>query len=882
MSERKEAIQDSAFRPRGEQPSSEREPPSQPLESCVRGRSRSEYSVQYTSFAPSSVAQEVRVCDAMSVGDSSVAPGAQREGSSSDCAFFVSSPTRQERRPAYLSERQSLVSVSPVLGEESSRTESASRGGPSARLGQAVRQRERKSALKRGIQKFNLHPRKGFEFLANSGLLDASDPMAVARFLMRQEGLSKTRIGEVLGDGEEFSKNVLHAFVDALDFRGREIDSALKAFLQLFRLPGEAQKIDRIMEKFAEKFYLDNSGVNNSDASKPADASCRTASCSAAVPHISAPRVPRKIDGDKASGEIRIGNASCIATTSHTEQSSPAERNVNAGLYECADCCYVLAFSLIMLHTDAHSPEIKPEHKMSKEDFVRNNRGINNGKDVDPAYLETLYERIVQEEWTLEDDDLVYQQQQQFLRQQEGLLDSDADAEELVSLSGSLAGASKPGAAPHNWLSSLVIPLPPDNASGRGSAVRPEGFNCLARGTDSTSDAAACVLSCRSLLQHHPGRTGDDETKSHIPPWGESRQHHPSTADPLPPGFREGIAAATAAAAGEVLCGTDRLVTHRPDFLKHSKKKGGPSGAWSHKAPPDPKDLVKKSTQLLLARLSLSAKKDSSHSPSSGRARAPAFASEGGSATSLSSESGKGPCSRPGCESRGGGGVPFSSTASSGASSCLWHSSSSELAACAAYMVQLASWQLLTCFASALGGLPSEGDPQLGATAVLGLDLAARLCMTLNLKTQRNAFVVTLSCLTYLHSAERTRVHEKNIAAVRALLSLGLECGDYLEDAWLPVLQSVSQLDFLHVVAHDVLQKAREIQQQRFFSHAAGAAGGGSAAHPPSGNCSTMLPPTAASPCSTDASTAAKPSHVHGMGRAVLSSASVTKLSYAR
>lgn len=38
-----------------------------------------------------------------------------------------------------------------------------------------------------------------------------------------------------------------------------------------------------------------------------------------------------------------------------------------------SDTAYILAFSLIMLNTDAHSPHIK--QKMTKEQFIKNNRG---------------------------------------------------------------------------------------------------------------------------------------------------------------------------------------------------------------------------------------------------------------------------------------------------------------------------------------------------------------------------------------------------------------------------------------------------------------------------------------------------------------------------
>lgn len=51
----------------------------------------------------------------------------------------------------------------------------------------------------------------------------------------------------------------MHAFVDLLDFSDLSFTDALRMFLQAFRLPGEAQKIDRFMLKFAEKYIEGNS-----------------------------------------------------------------------------------------------------------------------------------------------------------------------------------------------------------------------------------------------------------------------------------------------------------------------------------------------------------------------------------------------------------------------------------------------------------------------------------------------------------------------------------------------------------------------------------------------------------------------------------------------
>jgi len=53
----------------------------------------------------------------------------------------------------------------------------------------------------------------------------------------------------------------MHAFVDQMDFTGLDFLGSLRKFLNHFRLPGEAQKIDRFMLKFAERFLNNNPGV---------------------------------------------------------------------------------------------------------------------------------------------------------------------------------------------------------------------------------------------------------------------------------------------------------------------------------------------------------------------------------------------------------------------------------------------------------------------------------------------------------------------------------------------------------------------------------------------------------------------------------------------
>ncbi|KAI4297867.1 hypothetical protein L6164_037728 [Bauhinia variegata] len=181
-----------------------------------------------------------------------------------------------------------------------------------------------KIELQKGISLFNRKPSKGIEFLTSNKKIGSS-PEEVALFLRNTSGLNETMIGDYLGEREEFSLKVMHAYVDSFNFEGMDFGEAIRFFLRGFRLPGEAQKIDRIMEKFAERY-------------------CKC----------------------------------------------------NPSSFSSADTAYVLAYSVILLNTDAHNSMVKD--KMTKADFIRNNRGIDDGKDLPEEYLGALYDKIVKNE----------------------------------------------------------------------------------------------------------------------------------------------------------------------------------------------------------------------------------------------------------------------------------------------------------------------------------------------------------------------------------------------------------------------------------------------------------------------------------------------------
>ena len=123
----------------------------------------------------------------------------------------------------------------------------------------------------------------------------------------------------------------MHAFVENFEFVGQNFVDAIRAFLQSFRLPGEAQKIDRFMLKFAE-IYLKG----------------------------------------------------------------------NPDTFSSADTAYVLAYSVIMLNTDQHNAQVKK--RMTKLDFLKNNRGIDGGKDLPESLLGGIFDEISTNEIIMKDE----------------------------------------------------------------------------------------------------------------------------------------------------------------------------------------------------------------------------------------------------------------------------------------------------------------------------------------------------------------------------------------------------------------------------------------------------------------------------------------------
>ena len=61
----------------------------------------------------------------------------------------------------------------------------------------------------------------------------------------------------------------------------------------------------------------------------------------------------------------------------------------------------------MMLNTDLHSPNIKPENKMTRDAFLSTTRGINDKKNLPKEFLLDIYESVLNNPFSIsEDEDL--------------------------------------------------------------------------------------------------------------------------------------------------------------------------------------------------------------------------------------------------------------------------------------------------------------------------------------------------------------------------------------------------------------------------------------------------------------------------------------------
>jgi hypothetical protein len=222
--------------------------------------------------------------------------------------------------------------------------------------------KSKKRLMRKAARIFNQKASRGIEFLLDTGLVsDPVTPESVAAFLRNGivVGLDKKAVGAYLGEAGKppaagksppgwerdwFHKDVLKIYCSLFRFEHQSLIDGLRMFLACFRLPGEAQQIDRILQAFSD-------------------------SC----------------------GQV-------------CEESSYGGLNIfSDDPKRASDTAYLLSFSIIMLNTDRHNDNIREDRKMKAADFVKNNSDYGQditakGKELPPEYLIGIYHSINDEE----------------------------------------------------------------------------------------------------------------------------------------------------------------------------------------------------------------------------------------------------------------------------------------------------------------------------------------------------------------------------------------------------------------------------------------------------------------------------------------------------
>jgi len=122
----------------------------------------------------------------------------------------------------------------------------------------AAAETAKKGLIRQAVRHFNADPKSALSALEHEYRLVGSDAMSRAQFMLETPGLSKRRIGELLGKPGESYVALLDAFTGLMNFEDLSFEQAFREFLSKFRLPGEAQQIDRVLQSFSKWYHVAN------------------------------------------------------------------------------------------------------------------------------------------------------------------------------------------------------------------------------------------------------------------------------------------------------------------------------------------------------------------------------------------------------------------------------------------------------------------------------------------------------------------------------------------------------------------------------------------------------------------------------------------------
>lgn len=201
-----------------------------------------------------------------------------------------------------------------------------------------INQKSKKQEFLECMKLLNQDEKKGLLLLKEKGFIkDLEDLDELSRFYFEKSAsLNKKKLGELLAKPKNIE--LLKKFLSLFNFANLRVDEALRLLLKSFRIPGESQQIERIVEQFAEQYV-----------------SCQD-------------------EAEESEDEVRPDK----------------------------DAVFVLSYSILMLNTDSHNPQVK-EH-MTLEQYQKNLKGTYKNKDYPSWYLERIYASITEREIIIPDE----------------------------------------------------------------------------------------------------------------------------------------------------------------------------------------------------------------------------------------------------------------------------------------------------------------------------------------------------------------------------------------------------------------------------------------------------------------------------------------------
>ena len=269
-----------------------------------------------------------------------------------------------------------------------------------------------------GVHRFNMKPKRGLEHLKRHGFV-TDDVLQMAEFFKNLDiGVDKTALGDFLGENKPLNTSVLKALIESMICVCIYIYIYIYIYVYMITHCSVTPYLSSYTTSYYSVFQRRPKGPHREPGFLHHRAGRRAARLPHALQAAGRGAEDRPHDGGVCARSVNYDDycyqitlivhyklylyCYCYVSAS-TEEFAQKYCRDNPGKFSNSDTAFVLAFSLIMLQTDIHNPNVK--NKMSKDQFVSTNRGIDDGKNLPREYLEMLYDSLLKNPITLAEDE---------------------------------------------------------------------------------------------------------------------------------------------------------------------------------------------------------------------------------------------------------------------------------------------------------------------------------------------------------------------------------------------------------------------------------------------------------------------------------------------